>query len=911
MMETPSAQRLNGNSSSSSSPPVDAVKILLSVNKQKKYNGRAWKLLKDLQATRGIARQYLRLLELVLDFKEKLASRFKNRKSLDESSSEPSVAQSTGSVGNARMLDPDTKAPVRVLVYRLCSLESSGPWGPGKLIDLAKKHDTDQALTNAVHALLNERCCHDPIRARNVMTPEPVSLPAPRISTESSRMAPVKPTERTSVAWCKLRVLYYSGTLGTVLLKSCVTWGHVLLNGRGAVGETVLHLCCLLSSPLHHRIIRILVPWLQHKQAEHTRNCNGPALDVPYDGQPYAGEVALHFAVIQRNFELVQLLVSHGASVAPHASGNFLYSNINLYFGGTILGFAACLGEKEIVDYLIEHRADVNARDLGPCSTDLKLTETGMCRFNSVLHCCVLHQQEEMYRHLIWEHGANPWTVNELHDTPLLLAARISSTVMVKSAIDGTKQVLWVFGPVTCVRYPLLELEGDTCWKPGARKTVLQVIDEQRSSDLMYIEVIWRLLCDKWQEFAKAIFFWFVACNMVSLVSLTLSQCTAAHTASTTLGATCDAVLFVTFIPVALHGMPAIIGDFAYMFTLSISLYLLIHRLVTASRQNRRLHAGLALEISSCVLPWIACPFRFFPNYIDTHKVILGVSNAMGWMRFLQYAFKFSSQLGPLVLLVTKMLYENVIPFVAMYACFFAMFLTLLNGAYQAMGATSSLYECMLLLFQFTIGPSYQFFGVLEVHDDERLEGPTVLLTGGAQMAWIVLSNVILMNVLIAMMNTTYSQVFLQQEAQWRLQFLEQVLFVDATPSIFIPPFIPRRKRNGNYTSGVLKMFDSEHSATEVQSYFLQMELVSDGPAPQTTIDGLSSQVAKLEKQVKTQERLVKESLQKMHSKLDSLLERDVKGPQRVATSPSVRRNSSLSNPARPVRPKNENPLAA
>eukprot|EP00966_Prymnesium_polylepis_P158583 3665789-Prymnesium_polylepis.1 len=40
---------------------------------------------------------------------------------------------------------------------------------------------------------------------------------------------------------------------------------------------------------------------------------------------------------------------------------------------------------------------------------------------------------------------------------------------------------------------------------------------------------------------------------------------------------------------------------------------------------------------------------------------------------------------------------------------------SLLEGAYQAMDSTSGLYDTMLLLFQFTIGPSISFFGQLEV----------------------------------------------------------------------------------------------------------------------------------------------------------------------------------------------------
>ena len=47
---------------------------------------------------------------------------------------------------------------------------------------------------------------------------------------------------------------------------------------------------------------------------------------------------------------MVRLLVSNGADVNKHASDEFLYSNKDLYFGGTVVGFAACLGNMAIVD---------------------------------------------------------------------------------------------------------------------------------------------------------------------------------------------------------------------------------------------------------------------------------------------------------------------------------------------------------------------------------------------------------------------------------------------------------------------------------------------------------------------------------------------------------------------------------
>ena len=56
--------------------------------------------------------------------------------------------------------------------------------------------------------------------------------------------------------------------------------------------------------------------------------------------------------------------VQSGASCRDlHASGDFFYDWKELYYGGTLLGFAACLNKRPIVDYLLTNtfsKADIS-----------------------------------------------------------------------------------------------------------------------------------------------------------------------------------------------------------------------------------------------------------------------------------------------------------------------------------------------------------------------------------------------------------------------------------------------------------------------------------------------------------------------------------------------------------------------
>ena len=59
-------------------------------------------------------------------------------------------------------------------------------------------------------------------------------------------------------------------------------------------------------------------------------------LDASYIGQPFHGEVCMHFAIIHDDLEFITLLVENGADCSSqHASGDFFYEQKELYFGGS------------------------------------------------------------------------------------------------------------------------------------------------------------------------------------------------------------------------------------------------------------------------------------------------------------------------------------------------------------------------------------------------------------------------------------------------------------------------------------------------------------------------------------------------------------------------------------------------
>jgi hypothetical protein len=522
-------------------------------------------------------------------------------------------------LGIARLVDDVLLSP---LVYRLVALNPGKTWGTGKLVQLAEKAISDDELAQELSALLLRPWTDDPTRAY---------------------------------------ALKEKGWSPTDTGAGGETWRDVLLEGRGSVGETVLHLAFLVNTPACRRLVRFLVPFLANEKTSDLFGHKVGTLDATYLGQPYFGEVAAHFAIVHEDLPMLKLLVAHGASVTARASGDFFYSSHLVYFGGTLLGFAACLDNKPIVEYLLTNeraRANPNGRDLGaeskrekrvfekrggddsPALRNERQTQTHMHRNNTILHCLVMHERAHMYRYLV-NHGANPYSINCMNQTPMLLAVAMGSRKMVSTAMEATQVVAWTFGPMKCVEVPLYEVESiketkviaeeqkgrQPAWAFKQPKTILQLIESESQADLLCtphaaqpdsehhrhssnaclsrgsadIDFLWMVVKAKWDCFACSIFLYFVMLNSFSLISQTLALCT-------TLDADrCTGVVYLFVVPVPIEDMPAIIGDVAYFTTLFLSLLLLCREFTTSRTLGKTWRQTLkrsAPELAACLFQW-------------------------------------------------------------------------------------------------------------------------------------------------------------------------------------------------------------------------------------------------------------------------------------------------------------------
>uniref|UniRef100_A0AC35U5Y8 ANK_REP_REGION domain-containing protein n=1 Tax=Rhabditophanes sp. KR3021 TaxID=114890 RepID=A0AC35U5Y8_9BILA len=262
------------------------------------------------------------------------------------------------------------------------------------------------------------------------------------------------------------------------------------LNKRGVSGETVLHLLLNREEASCGEVARILIT-----------KYPGLANDI-YLGDEMFGQSALHLAIVHDDYDTIQLLLKCNADVTARASGNFFMpetsgtgKNIDYqgyaYYGEYPLAFAACFGNKDIYDLLIQAGADPNNQDMFG---------------NTILHMCVINYSSSMYSYAVrhWKMPAHQHIINNAGYTPLTLASKLGRRQIFEEMLELMKVEFWRFSDMTCSAYPLTAL--DTIKPDGSTNydsALMTVINGNTNEHLEMIgsDVIQRLLDDKWKSF--------------------------------------------------------------------------------------------------------------------------------------------------------------------------------------------------------------------------------------------------------------------------------------------------------------------------------------------------------------------------------------------------------------------------
>ncbi|XP_076297480.1 transient receptor potential cation channel subfamily V member nanchung isoform X2 [Lasioglossum baleicum] len=297
------------------------------------------------------------------------------------------------------------------------------------------------------------------------------------------------------------------------------------LGERGAVGETILHLCMLHATAIHIDLAKRLLRFYPK------------LINDVYMSDEYYGESALHIAIVNEDPALVKLLLDSGADVHERCFGNFMcpedqkasrsdsldhewvcvtpetnYSGY-VYWGEYPLSFAACLGQEECYRLVLARGANPDKQDTNG---------------NTVLHMLVIYEKLSTFD-MAYEMGASLAIKNAQHLTPLTLSAKLARIEMFFHILNIEREIYWQIGSITCAAYPLSQVDTiDVTTGTISHNSALNlVVFGEKDEHLELMDgILIDLLNAKWNTFVKSRFYrqFFLFCFyfVLSLVSFTL-----------------------------------------------------------------------------------------------------------------------------------------------------------------------------------------------------------------------------------------------------------------------------------------------------------------------------------------------------------------------------------------------------
>ncbi|XP_074153860.1 transient receptor potential cation channel subfamily V member 3-like isoform X2 [Sminthopsis crassicaudata] len=498
-------------------------------------------------------------------------------------------------------------------------------------------------------------------------------------------------------------------------------------------------------------------------------------LNASYTDKFYCGQTALHIAIERGLKDVVQQLVELGADLQARATGLFFQPNPIkedcFYFGEYPLSLAACTCQPDMVRFLMT-QAD---SDLARAQDTFE---------NTVLHALVLRARNhpgmvDMYDivlELSEERRLKDGTASTSHLekvrnlqglTPLQLAAKEGQLELFQRILTrelplghptphlGRRFCEWTYGPISCSLYDLSEV--DTTEPSSVLKTVVFYPDMEKASDLLEVEPLQSLLQAKWASFAGVLFAistaWYL--SYIGLFTALTAQRPGMEGSQESPGPAQSKspwrILGQVYIFLSAVGMMVKTGlDINWMRPFRLGTFLLksyFHVLCL-------FQAGLVL--CSLGLSWVGA---------ETVAVMQSMALVLGWFNLLYYSRGFKLT-GIYTVVLQKMILHDVARFLLVYVVFlvgFASALSALSGAcpgpdhcpYDSVGNASG------SLFKLTLG-----LGDLSGPEHSSFPGFFLFVL----IIYVILTSVLLLNMLIALMSQTATEVSSRDEKIWQVQ---------------------------------------------------------------------------------------------------------------------------------------------
>eukprot|EP00759_Apiculatamorpha_spiralis_P029045 PhF_6_TR31436/c0_g1_i3/m.46112/K04975/TRPV6; transient receptor potential cation channel subfamily V member 6 len=515
------------------------------------------------------------------------------------------------------------------------------------------------------------------------------------------------------------------------------------LDVRGPVGETPLLMSFLFGHPKMKTAAREIIavqPTLAQQQ---------------YTGLEYLGENALHISIVNKDFDAVRFLVETNPEVLKGRAKGTFFQDKDVQYGELPLFFAACTGQTNVVSYLVEMGADLTA-----------VTETDG---DTILHIVVRHNMTDMYDYLlqlIESHGIDKdllrRKVNYQGFTPFTLSAHLGHIKSFQHLLMQDEVILWVYGPKRCRCVPIDEL--DTPWFTpksnnsssssqstalissidAPRRGALQTIVESEQLEVLMLPIVKELLKRKWTRFISHYFY--LRCGIM--------------------------VLYVIAFSVALISRTMMIADTIVVagavYKFSIELNEMRQSVTSYFSGHGCMFMENVASLLYCVSVFGAVVARSLNHsWLDDVFITLSALFLWSYVLWLLIGFRLT---GPFVIMLGKMLLKDVLCFSLIYSAFLfgvsQAFYILFNEDGVEAFARRLQTTFLIMLGEFSL-------------DDYRDTDRFPIIKTFVLILYLILVAVVLLNVLIAMMSSTYASISDDADRVWHLEWARIIFSIE------------------------------------------------------------------------------------------------------------------------------------
>ncbi|XP_062363342.1 transient receptor potential cation channel subfamily V member 2-like isoform X1 [Cinclus cinclus] len=517
-----------------------------------------------------------------------------------------------------------------------------------------------------------------------------------------------------------------------------------------------------------------------------------PLVNVSCSDCFYRGQTALHIAIEKRSLEMVKLLVENGADVHARAHGEFFRKKkegVYFYFGELPLSLAACTNQLDVVDYLLNNphqKARLQEQDT---------------QGNTILHALVMiaDDTEENTKFVsttyveILKAGVKLDPTCKLEEivnydglNPLQLAAKTGKVEIFRHIIQreikdpvyrhlSRKFTEWTYGPIHVSLYDLSSLDS------FEENSVLEILayssDTPNRYKMVVLEPLNKLLQQKWETFASKRFYF----SFVSYLSFMIIFTAIAYY---------QPLRVKPSFPVEFTA-----GGFLWVSGLIIILLGGIYLIFAQSLYLRRRRQSLKTMCSdSCIeiLIFIQA-FSLLLSAVlygassENYVAVMVFSLLLGWVNTLYYTRGFQ-RTGIYSVMIQKTIMRDLLRFLLVYMIFlfgFAAALVTLMGDAPSVSQNKSLahlessgshamygglLSVSLELFKITIG-----MGDLDFQEHARFRYFVMLLL----LLFVILTYILLLNMLIALMSETVTDISGYSKSVWKLQRAIAILEIE------------------------------------------------------------------------------------------------------------------------------------